>query len=185
MRQKTRQQQLETSKRKTLVISSGNCENSVSKSNINFPINTVTMLRNYSFDGRDSVIADVHSRFSNMTGELEIYDASCGVNEMHIDVGENGTGPVCCLFRGLAGVGKTQCALEYYYRYKRECDACFWLPSESEAEIVKAYCLIASKLKLATEDYDEGEQTLTSAIAITNARTWLEQTGTLYDYHIY
>ena len=97
---------------------------------------------------------------------------------------ENSTDPICCLLRGLAGIGKTQCALEYYYRFKGEYDACFWLPSEKEPELVKAYSSIASKLKLATKGCDAGEQAVTSANPVTTARTWLEQTGTSHDYQL-
>ena len=87
------------------------------------------------------------------------------------------TGPTCCVLHGLAGIGKTQIALEYTYRYQSEYDATFWLEVDYDWSLRSAYAQISDQLCLlepkASEDDGDQRQTL----AIRKAREWLQSTG--------
>ena len=83
------------------------------------------MFRNFSFARRDSVIADMHSSFSNSTDRSEVHDFSRTPDAISIGVTENTTDLIFRLLQRLAGIGETQCALEYYHRFKEVYDACF------------------------------------------------------------
>ncbi len=57
---------------------------------------------------------------------------------------------------GLAGIGKTQTALEYSYRYAHEYEAVFWVKAESYATLVFDLVTIASILQLPhTQEQDD------------------------------
>ena len=91
-------------------------------------------------------------------------------------------GPTCCVLRGLGGIGKTQCALEYYFRYRGFYDAVFWLPSEQEGELKKAYSLIASKVAFLESSGSKAQDTsslLHQSPPEEIARRWLEETSKL------
>lgn len=57
---------------------------------------------------------------------------------------------------GLGGVGKTQIALEYAYRYGLEYSAVFWVASETEALVVTSLLRIGQVLQL--PGYDDKDQ---------------------------
>jgi hypothetical protein len=44
---------------------------------------------------------------------------------------------------GLGGVGKTQIALEYAYKYRHSYQACFWITCDSTVKIAQGYAEIA------------------------------------------
>lgn len=77
----------------------------------------------------------------------------------------------------MGGIGKTQTALEYTYRYQEIYNHIFWLPAETTSELVQAYSLIS--VMVIALGLTSSSSTLD---AIQTARTWLETTGmgTLY-----
>ena len=50
---------------------------------------------------------------------------------------------------GLGGIGKTQIALEYVYRYGQEYEAVLWAQADSSEALVLSYSKLASLLHLA------------------------------------
>jgi tetratricopeptide (TPR) repeat protein len=53
---------------------------------------------------------------------------------------------------GLGGIGKTQTALEYAYRYEAEYDAVFWVQADSAAALTSGYVTLAQLLRLPERD---------------------------------
>jgi TIR domain/NB-ARC domain len=53
---------------------------------------------------------------------------------------------------GLGGVGKTQIALEYAYRYRNNYDAVFWTQGETRETLTSSFLTIAELLKLPEKD---------------------------------
>lgn len=49
---------------------------------------------------------------------------------------------------GLGGSGKSQIALEYFYRYQDSFDACFWITCDTGVKIAQGFLEIARKLHL-------------------------------------
>ncbi|MBV9617137.1 MAG: XRE family transcriptional regulator, partial [Ktedonobacteraceae bacterium] len=64
---------------------------------------------------------------------------------------------------GLGGVGKTQIALEYAYRYALEYSAVFWIGAETEEQIVSGLLQIADILQLPGRD-DKDQQRMGAAV---------------------
>lgn len=75
---------------------------------------------------------------------------------------------------GLGGVGKTQIALEYVYRYGLEYSAVFWIGAETEEQIVNDLLRIAEVLQL-PERADENQQRVVAAVQhwLISHRQWL------------
>jgi tetratricopeptide (TPR) repeat protein/transcriptional regulator with XRE-family HTH domain len=72
---------------------------------------------------------------------------------------------------GLGGVGKTQIALEYAYRYALEYSAVFWVRAETEESIVFSLLRIAEVLQLPGRD-DKDQQHVVAAV-----QRWLSTHG--------
>lgn len=72
---------------------------------------------------------------------------------------------------GLGGVGKTQLAVEYAYRYAHEYDVVWWLRAEEPAQLAADFAELAFALRLrARSDPDQ-------RLAVEAARRWLAQNG--------
>ncbi|KWT75279.1 tetratricopeptide repeat protein [Candidatus Magnetominusculus xianensis] len=69
--------------------------------------------------------------------------------------------------RGLGGLGKTQTALEYAYRYKDSYDAVLWVKAGSNDSIVSSYIDIAAELGLSARDPKEQER------VVSDVKNWL------------
>ena len=81
--------------------------------------------RNPKFTGRDAMLDQLHSA---LTGA--------------------GTAALTQAIAGLGGVGKTQLALEYAYRFAQEYDLVGWLRAEKPASLAADYAALASPLDL-------------------------------------
>ena len=148
-------------------------------------VSTVTMFRNYQFTGRDTMLQILHERFWPYTSSQEYSRSGSQPNfsPSHLHSSERSVGPTCCVLRGLGGIGKTQCALEYYFRYRSFYDAVFWLPSEQEGELKKAYGLIANKVAFLENSGSKAQVTsnhLHQSPPEEVARRWLEETSKLH-----
>ena len=145
-------------------------------------VSTVTMFRNYQFTGRDTTLDILHERFWPDTSFQE-YSGSGPKPDSSpslLQSSERSVGPTCCVLRGLGGIGKTQCALEYYFRYRNFYDAVFWLPSEQEGELKKAYGLIATKVAFLEQSGSKAQSTINllhQSPPEEIARRWLEETS--------
>ena len=56
---------------------------------------------------------------------------------------------------GLGGIGKTQLAMEYAYRFHREYQAVLWVPADSREVLISAFVAIAGLLHLPEQDAQE------------------------------
>lgn len=139
-----------------------------------FPVTTVTMFRNFTFTGRSDILKRARDTLHPSADEDQEADQRLEA-EHHM---KKKYGPACCLIHGLAGIGKTQIALEYTYLYRDEYDATFWLEAEHDWTLASSYAQMAFKLGLVDEDDGAGtDGDKKQNIAIQKARDWLQNTG--------
>lgn len=114
-----------------------------------FPLFTVNLRRNPTFTGRDTALVLLHSSVMG---------------------GKPLAGPRSCTIYGIGGVGKTQTALEYTYRYRAHYDCIFWLRAEKSIDLSNSYASIGRKLGITSgNDADQ--------LAVESIQAWLEATG--------
>src|SRR6266516_2618114 len=70
---------------------------------------------------------------------------------------------------GLGGIGKTQLALEYAYRYRQKYQAVLWAQAETRENLTSSYLTIATLLNLPEKSEQE------SARVIAAAKNWLQR----------
>ena len=107
------------------------------------------------------------SRNLYFTGREEILEA------LHTQLGVDHTVALTqsAALHGLGGVGKTQIALEYAYRYALEYSAVFWIGAESDEQIIASLLHIAETLQL-QEREDKDQQRVIAAV-----QRWLRAHG--------
>src|ERR1700757_3626735 len=64
---------------------------------------------------------------------------------------------------GLGGIGKTQTALEYAYRYRTEYNAIFWVRADSTTALTSSLVELASVLQL-PERYEKEQEIIVQAV---------------------
>jgi tetratricopeptide (TPR) repeat protein len=70
---------------------------------------------------------------------------------------------------GLGGIGKTQLALEYAYRYRRDYQAVLWSQADTHDNLISSYLTIATLLNLPEKSEQE------SARVIAAVKAWLQR----------
>lgn len=115
---------------------------------VDFPIFRVPYSANPRFTGRDGEMLYLREQFNR-------------------DLGGR---PNSCVIHGLGGMGKTQLAIEYAYRFRDEFDAVFWLNAETDFELSKDYANIARQLELTDNLADQNR-------CAEYVRGWLNKTG--------
>lgn len=80
--------------------------------------------RNKNFAGREILLGDLGRRMTGVTAVLP------------------------CALQGLGGVGKTQLAIEYAYRYASEYDVVWWIPADQPVLVRSALAALAPRLGL-------------------------------------
>jgi tetratricopeptide (TPR) repeat protein len=70
---------------------------------------------------------------------------------------------------GLGGIGKTQTAIEYAYRYRQDYRAVFWVRADSRETLVADYIAIARLLSLPEESAQD------QLLIVAAVKRWLEQ----------
>jgi len=109
------------------------------------PFNNLPFSRNSYFTGRDSIFKDICLGFDN--GDI-------------ISLTQTIT--------GMGGLGKTQTALEYAYRYAHKYDWIWWVTTETEATVLAAYKKFAMEMKL----LDKEQQN--SKLVIETVLNWMD-----------
>lgn len=112
------------------------------------PVWNVPHNRNPNFTGREQLLKDLRAalgagRAAALTAPQAVY--------------------------GLGGVGKTQTASEYAYRYAADYDVVWWVRSEETATLAADYAGLAAELGL--PEKDEADQ----KVVVRAVRRWLEQ----------
>ena len=94
------------------------------------PVNNLPP-RNPYFSGRIEILDKIHANFQS--------ENTVSLNQTIV---------------GMGGIGKTQTALEYAYRYAHNYDCIWWVPSETEESALNSYKSFAEKMNL----LEEGQQ---------------------------
>ncbi|KAI8414099.1 hypothetical protein FOFC_07390 [Fusarium oxysporum] len=63
-----------------------------------------------------------------------------------------------CLLQGLGGVGKTTIALEYAFKYGGEYDFVFWIPAQTELDVLNTATALARKLQIGAQYLETQQQ---------------------------
>ncbi|KAF5667724.1 tetratricopeptide-like helical [Fusarium denticulatum] len=63
-----------------------------------------------------------------------------------------------CLLQGLGGVGKTTIALEYAFKYRAEYDFVFWIPAQTELDVLNTATTLARKLQIGVQYLETQQQ---------------------------
>ena len=105
----------------------GTPEDTVQSAASRSPICMVPYERNYFFIGRENELEDIHYGLSGDSGVALTQTQAIS---------------------GLGGVGKTQVALEYIYRYRNEYCDIFWVRAETEVALRASFIDIAELLGL-------------------------------------
>jgi len=95
------------------------------------PIWNVPHPRNRNFTGREELLASLHKALT--AGEAAALTQTQAIS-------------------GLGGVGKTQLAVEYAYRYAAEYDVVWWIRSEEPATLASDFAALAQPLDLPQKD---------------------------------
>lgn len=121
--------------------------NSIRASEGHSPIWNVPLQRNPFFTGREALLTRLHDQFhTTKTSALTRVQA----------------------ISGLGGIGKTQIAVEYTYRYQDEYEAVLWVGAETRLSLFTNFVKLAAVLQLPTKDTQDQEQV---AVAV---KHWLE-----------
>ena len=114
---------------------------------------TVLTPRNKSFTGRDTVLQSIHSALNPNATKLEPeYEEEEEEKDEVVEDDDNTRTMKTCVIRGVAGMGKTETALEYTYRYRKSYSHIFWIHAESDTALLESFFDIVRELGLSTED---------------------------------
>src|SRR5436305_3311825 len=107
--------------------------------------------RNLFFSGREDLLAQLHTQLQ-----------------------KGRTAALSQAISGLGGVGKTQLAVEYAYRFYQDYQAVLWAHAENVEVLNSSYAEIATLLKLPVKDAQD-QTTITQAVKVwlQNHRNWL------------
>ncbi|CAO2647163.1 Nn.00g080850.m01.CDS01 [Neocucurbitaria sp. VM-36] len=102
--------------------------------------------RNLHFCGREGILHDMEQTLSTSKNNYELSSVA---------------------LHGIGGIGKTQIALEYTFKYRGSYSSIFWARAETEATLVESFAHISRRLNLAPEDTQPRSK-------VELVRVWLE-----------
>ncbi|MDJ0705867.1 MAG: FxSxx-COOH system tetratricopeptide repeat protein [Leptolyngbyaceae cyanobacterium MO_188.B28] len=109
--------------------------------------------RNPFFTGREEVLQALHQQLNQ----------DCAVALSQIQA-----------ISGLGGIGKTQTAVEYAYRYREDYDAVFWVRADTTLELSSGFVAIAQLLDLPQKDAPEQDEVVQAVkLWLTRHTNWL------------
>jgi tetratricopeptide (TPR) repeat protein len=146
-------------------------KNGVSSQKTNSPIPPIKMIpyrRNPFFTGRDDILIRLHNQLQT-TKKAALSQ------------------PVA--MSGLGGVGKTQVAVEYAYRYRENYQTILWVNASNPQEMLEDFARLASVLQLPEQNAQEQQQTIQAVKQWLDTHTdWLlifDNADTLADIYDY
>lgn len=103
-----------------------------------------------------------HRRNPNFTGREELLES------LHVSLHSGEYAALTQAMHGLGGVGKTQTAIEYAYRYASEYDAVLWVPAEDPAALAGHFAALAGVIGLNVDLADQ-------PAAVAAVQRWLRE----------
>ncbi len=88
--------------------------------------------RNRHFSGRENILESIKEKFDNQIDLDKLF-----------------------ILTGLGGVGKTQIALEYIFRFQENYEVVWWIESEDSSMIIKSYNSLLIKLGLVDKEIED------------------------------
>jgi tetratricopeptide (TPR) repeat protein len=123
------------------------------------PIWNIPYPRNTFFLGRDELLARLHAQLQ--AGQ------TTALSQPPPQIGQTLAQSPHAI-SGLGGIGKTQLAIEYAYRYAHDYEAVLWARAEKREELIASYSTLAALLKL--PEQQAGDQEIT----IEAVKRWLQ-----------
>jgi tetratricopeptide (TPR) repeat protein len=120
---------------------------SADQQKISSPLWNVPHYRNPFFTGREDVLMHLHDVLNRKASE-------------------RGLAPLALC--GLGGIGKTQCVLEYAYRYAHEYQAVFWIKADTRENLLADFLAIASLLQLPEQSAED------RAVTVAAVQRWFQ-----------
>jgi tetratricopeptide (TPR) repeat protein len=111
------------------------------------PLHNLPFRRNEFFTGREQVLSDLRAALTTKRAAALTQTQAIS---------------------GMGGIGKTQTALEYAYRYGEHYQAIFWVKADSHLALTSGFMEIAALLNLPEKDAQEADLAIRAVLA------WLE-----------
>jgi hypothetical protein len=105
------------------------------------PVTNIMPPRNVMFTGRSDVLSQLHR-----------------ILEPSLNNAIDKRSRSSCVIHGIGGMGKTQTALEYTYRYRELYSHIFWLHAELNATLLDSFLESTGKLPLELKGHDESKK---------------------------
>jgi hypothetical protein len=102
-------------------------------------------------------------RNPSFTGRMGLLD------RLRAGLAASGRRPAVVALTGMGGVGKSQLALEYAYRWQADYDRVWWVRAEQPATLLADYAALATELGLPERDDPDQD------VAVAAVRGWLER----------
>ncbi len=116
--------------------------------------------RNPLFTGREDLLDQLHQKLT-MRGKSDVTTATVAAL----------TQPQA--LKGLGGIGKTQLAIEYAYRYQNHYPHTFWVNAATEEALIASFVAIADLLPSFIGKDEQDQRNVVEAV-----KRWLEQSST-------